>query len=165
MTNPILWDSHRVAEYIIEHGSSYARIKSPRGYQARIKRLYGTILGKCFRNSFHAALNSNDSMYYCEGFARVSKRHQWTPHAWCVYKDPDKKCKEENRKSYWALDLTWPWIHKGRVYDDVEYVGVCFEPLFVHEFLMSVKHFDGDARVSVFRHIDRLNSYSKGICP
>lgn len=154
---PIVWNLTNVAEYISRHGASYARVKTPRGWPARLKKQYkcSSLLGSCFRNALFTALNSNDSLYYCEGYART-RTSGWTPHGWCVYKD-------NTDDPNWAIDLTWPWIYKGRQLDNIHYAGVCFEPHIALDFIKSVERNGYGNSLSVFKHVDHLPYFLNGL--
>lgn len=149
MVRPVDWDWDAVADFVMAHGTSFARIKTPRGWPAMLRRHHGTLLGKCWRNSQVASFYSNNSMYYCEGFARAPDGY-WQPHAWCAYKE------NNDAVPMWAVDLTWQWTYKGRKQDKIEYSGVAFEPLFVHEFQSYLQHNFGCAKASVFSNFEHL---------
>ena len=154
----IVWDRYLVGEHVHKHGKVFVRMKEPRGWKATIRKKFKTVAGKCFRNSLYAALNSNGSLWYCEGFARVRENRGWYAHAW------NSPTHLEVDKGLWAVDLTWPFHSKYAIGENVEYAGVAFDADHVLDFIHYLEYRGVDQpTLSIFKYIDYYKEFISGM--
>lgn len=164
----MVWDKPDVVEFLLNTplSMSFARVQERRGLKALIKKRFGAVYKKCFRNALVVSIWSKGKYKYCEGFASTyspTGRRGWHAHAWC---HPVVVAGEPNdpTQTPWAMDPTWPWKHKGRVRDDSDYFGICVEPHTVLDFVAYLRS-QGVANpsYSVLKYVDHYKQFLLGL--